>query len=167
MRVPVVDVRGIPVMPCTPPKARALLTAGKARPKRNKLGIFSLQLSYAQGPNNQPLVVGIDPGSKFEGFSVVGAKATVLNLMVETPVHVKAAVQTRRTLRRARRFRLWRRPCRNHNRLAAQQRLPPSTRSRWEAKARLVRQLLAILPLTAGGRRQGSARPRPGPGRAR
>ena len=148
MRVPVVDVRGIPVMPRTPPKARALLQAGQARPKRNKLGIFYLQLSYEQAPDNQPLVVGIDPGSKFEGFSVVGTKATVCNLMVEAPHHVKKAVATRRTLRRGRRFRLWRRPCRNQNRLAGQRRLPPSTRSRWEAKARIVRQLLAILPLT-------------------
>jgi RRXRR protein len=56
MRVPVVDARGVPVMPCTPPKARALLKAGRARPKRNKLGIFYLQLSYAQEPNNQLLV---------------------------------------------------------------------------------------------------------------
>ena len=52
MRVPVTDVQGIPVMPCTPPKARALLKAGKACPKRNKLGIFYLQLTYAQEPNN-------------------------------------------------------------------------------------------------------------------
>src|SRR5260370_4796106 len=145
MRVPLVDVRGIPVMPCTPPKARALLTAGKACPKRNKLGIFYLQLTYAHEPNNQRLVVGIDPGAKFEGFSVVGTKATVLNLMVEAPDHVKQAVATRRVMRRARRFRLWRRPCRHKNRLAGQRRLPPSTRSRWQAKARSVRQLLAIL----------------------
>src|SRR5260370_19507191 len=106
MRVPAVDVRGIPVMPCIPPKARAVLKAGKARPKRNKLGIFYLQLTYEQAPDNQPLVVGIDPGSKFEGFSVVGTKATVLNLMVEAPDHVKKAVKTRRTLRRALRSRL-------------------------------------------------------------
>src|SRR5258706_12731784 len=151
MRVPVVDVRGIPVMPCTPPKARAVLKAGKARPKRNKLGIFYLQATYEQAPDNQPLVVGIDPGSKFEGFSVVGSKATVLKLMVEAPDHVKPAVKTRRVLRRARRSRLWRRPCRHQNRLAGQRRLPPSTRSRWEAKARIVRQLLAILPLPAVG----------------
>src|SRR5260370_30600058 len=151
MRVPVVDVRGIPVMPCIPPKARALLKAGKARPKRNTLGLFYLQLTYEQAPDNQPLVVGIDPGSTFEGVSVVGTKATVLNLRVEAPAHVKKAVKTRRTLRRARRSRLCRRPCRNQNRLAGQQRLPPSTRSRWEAKARIVRQLLAILPLTAAG----------------
>ncbi len=165
MRVPVVDVRGIPVMPCTPPKARAVLKAGKARPKRNKLGIFYLQLTYEQAPDNQPLVVGIDPGSKFEGFSVVGSKATVLNLMVEAPDHVKPAVKTRRVLRRARRSRLWRRPCRHQNRLAGQRRLPPSTRSRWEAKARIVRQLLAILPLTAVVVEDVQAQTRPGPGR--
>jgi RRXRR protein len=46
MRIPVVDGRGVPLMPCTPPKARALLKSGKARPKRNKLGLFYLQLIY-------------------------------------------------------------------------------------------------------------------------
>jgi hypothetical protein len=148
MRVPVADRRGIPLMPCTAPKARALLRAGQARPKRNKLGLFYIQLTYDQEPNNQPLVVGIDPGSSFEGYSVVGTKETVCNLMVEAPTHVKNAVQIRRTMRRARRFRLWRRPCRSQNRLAGHHRLPPSTRSRWEAKARIVRHLNAILPLT-------------------
>ncbi len=92
--------------------------------------------------------MGIDPGSKFEGFSVVGTSDTVLNLMVEAPDHVKEAVETRRTMRRARRFRKWRRPKRFENRLVRTNRIPPSTRSRWEAKARVVRHLLAILPLT-------------------
>jgi hypothetical protein len=54
-------------MPCTPAKARHLFKSGKAKPKRNKLGVFYVQLCYEQEPNNQPLVVGIDPGSKFEG----------------------------------------------------------------------------------------------------
>src|SRR5215468_861480 len=127
MRIPVVDVRGVPLMPCTPPKARAVLKAGQARPKRNKVGLFYLQLCYAQDPHNQVLVVGVDPGSKFEGYSVVGTKDTVLNLMVEAPSHVKGAVKTRRTMRRARRFRKWRRPARNQNRLTGPHRLPPST----------------------------------------
>src|SRR5215469_3701391 len=148
MRVPVVDARGIPWMPCTPPKARALLNAGKARPKRNKLGLFYLHLAYAQDPSNQRLVVGIDPGACFEGFSVVGTTDTVCTFMSETPTHVKQAVATRRTLRRARRFRLGRRPCRFQIRHAGRHRLPSSTRSRWEAKARIVRQLASILPLS-------------------
>jgi hypothetical protein len=165
MRVPVVDARGIPLMPCTPPKARALLKAGRARPMRNKLGLFYLQLTYEQEPNNQQLVVGIDPGSRFAGFSVVGTKDTVCNLMGEAPTHVKNAVQTRRMLRRARRFRLWRRPCRFHNRQAGKHWIPPSTRSRWEAKARIVRQLATLLPLTDAAVEDVQAMTRPGAGR--
>jgi hypothetical protein len=148
MRIPVVDTRGVALMPCTPAKARTLFKQGKARPKRNKLGLFYVQLCYEQEPENQVLVVGIDPGSKFEGFSVVGSRETVTNLMLEAPGHVKEAVATRRTMRRARRFRQWRRPKRYDNRLKRQKRLPPSTRSRWEAKARVVRHLLTVLPLT-------------------
>lgn len=135
-------------MPCTPLKARLLLKGGKARPKRNKLGLFYIQLTYIQEPNNQPLVVGIDPGSSFEGYSVVGTRETVLNLMAEAPTHVKDAVATRRTMRRARRFRQWRRPCRSDNRLHGKKRIPPSTRSRWEAKARIVQHVQHIVPLT-------------------
>lgn len=148
MRIPVVDSRGVALMPCTPAKARQLFKRGKARPRRTKLGLFYVQLCYEQAPANQPLVAGIDPGSKFEGYSVIGAKETVLNLMAEAPDHVKEAVQIRRTMRRARRSRKWRRPKRFANRLNRKQRVPPSTRSRWEAKARIIRQLLAILPLT-------------------
>jgi hypothetical protein len=135
-------------MPCTPAKARHLFKSGKARPKRNKLGLFYVQLCYEQEPANQPLVAGVDPGSKFEGFSVVGTKDTVINLMVEAPDQVKHAVETRRTMRRARRGRKWRRPKRFDNRLGGKKRIPPSTRSRWEAKARITRHLLTILPIT-------------------
>lgn len=135
-------------MPCTPAKARSLFKSGKARPKRNKLGLFYAQLCYEQEPENQPLIAGIDPGSKFEGWSVVGTQDTVLHLMVEAPDHVKDAVEVRRTMRRARRHRKWRRPKRWSNRLNRKKRIPPSTRSRWEAKARIMAHLLRILPLT-------------------
>lgn len=148
MRIAVIDSRGIPQMPCTPAKARVLLKQGKGRPAWDKLGLFYVRLCYTQEPQNQPLIVGIDPGSKFEGFSVVGSKDTVLNLMVEAPTHVKGAVEIRRTMRRARRQRKWRRPKRFHNRLNRRRRIPPSTRSRWEAKARIVAQLLKTVPLT-------------------
>jgi RRXRR protein len=135
-------------MPCTPAKARHLFKSGKARPKRNKLGLFYVQLCYAQEPDTQPLVAGIDPGSKFEGYSVVGTRHTVLNLMAEASDHVKEAVETRRRMRRARRHRKWRRPKRFDNRLGRRRRIPPSTRSRWEAKARVIAQLQKSMPLT-------------------
>jgi hypothetical protein len=83
---------------------------------------------------------------------------------VEAPTHVKAAIQTRRTMRRARRFRKWRRPARNQNRLAGQKRLPPSTRSRWEAKARVITQLCRVLPFQAAVVEDVQAETRPGKG---
>lgn len=135
-------------MPCHPAKARHLLKSSKARPRRNKLGLFYVQLCHAVEPNNQPLAVGVDPGSKFEGFSVVGIVETVFNLMVEAPDHVKKAVKTRRTMRHARRSRKWRRPKRFNNWIKGNKRLPPSTRSRWEAKARVIAHLQSILPLS-------------------
>ena len=124
------------------------MKSGKARPRWNKLGLFSIQLGYEQEPDNQPLVVGIDPGSKFEGFRVVGTGETVLNVMVEAPTHVKDAVETRRTMRRARRHRGVNTQQPLDNRLNRKKRIPPSTRSRWEAKARIAAQLCKVLPLT-------------------
>ena len=50
-------------MPCTPAKARSLFKSGKARPKRNKLGLFYVQLCYEQDADNQRLVAGVDPGN--------------------------------------------------------------------------------------------------------
>src|SRR5260370_19490885 len=130
LRIPVVDTRGVALMPCTPAKARHLFKSGKSRPKRNKLGLFYVQLIYEQEPDNQPLVVGIDPGSHFEGYSVVGAKQTVLNLMAEAPDHVKDAVPTRRPMRPARRSRKWPRPTPSANDRTPNQTPPPPPQHR-------------------------------------
>ncbi|NLB01742.1 MAG: hypothetical protein GX837_12440, partial [Methanomicrobiales archaeon] len=99
MRVPVMDTHRTPLMPTTPVRARQLLKQGRAKPYWNKIGIFCIILTYDVQPDNQPLVVGIDPGSSFEGWSVVGTQETVLNGMSETPKHVKKAVDVRRTMR--------------------------------------------------------------------
>lgn len=149
MRIPVLDTNKTPLMPTTPVRARLLLKQGKARPYWNKLGIFCIILTYSVQPDNQQLVLGIDPGSSYEGWSIVGTKETVLNGMSETPKHVKKAVETRRTMRRARRHRnCWRRPARFDNRLRNRSFIPPSTFARWNAKLRIVTQLQKIIPIT-------------------
>ncbi|WP_342766573.1 RRXRR domain-containing protein [Candidatus Borrarchaeum sp.] len=147
-RIPVVSKSGIPLMPCRPTKARKLLEQRKAIKKRNKLGIFYLQLEFDPNhPVTQPLAIGIDPGTKFEGFSVVGIEDTVLNLMSKAVDWVKKAVAQRKIMRRVRRYRKNRRRKSKKNRRNNKTFLPPSTKARWDAKLRLVRQLCKILPL--------------------
>jgi len=148
-RISVVDKRGVPLMPCKAVRARLLLKKGKAIAKWNKLGIFYIQLTYAVEPNNQILVVGVDPGTKYEAISVVGKRDTVLNIMLKSVDWVKKALEQRRNMRRARRYRKTRRrPCRFNNRLSRKNWLPPSVKARWDVKFRIISQLKKILPVT-------------------
>jgi hypothetical protein len=149
-RVPVLSANGIPLMPCNPAKARKLLESGKAVKKWSKLGIFYIQLKFNPSkPSYQPLAIGVDPGSKFEGFSVVGTEDTVLNIMSEAVDWVKKTLEQRRQMRRARRYRKTRmRECRSDNRLRNRDFLPPSTKARWDAKLRILAQLEKILPVS-------------------
>ena len=148
MRIPVLDKEKKALMPTTPAKARLLLKTGKARPYWNKLGIFCIILAYSVEPNNQTIVMGIDPGSKFEGYSVTGTRETVLNGMSEAVTHVKKAIEIRRNMRKARRHRNCRRRKCKSNRLGGRNFLPPSTRARWAAKLRILDQLRKIIPIT-------------------
>jgi hypothetical protein len=58
----------------------------------------------------QPIVVGVDPGSKKEALVVKSTAHTYLNIQADAVTWVKDAVQTRHQMRRARRFR--KTPCR-------------------------------------------------------
>jgi hypothetical protein len=146
IRVSVVDAEDQPLMPTTPARARLLLKTGKAVARWSKLGVFYLRLKTVKQPNNQPLTVGVDSGSKFEAVSVVGTKDTVLNVMSEAVTWVKDAVKQRREMRRGRRGRKTRRRACRRNRLGRT--LPPSTRARWDAKLRIIAQLQKILPIS-------------------
>jgi hypothetical protein len=125
-----------------------MLKNHKVIARRNKLGIFYLQLKTTKKPTNQSMVLGVDPGSKFEGFGIVGTQDTVLNIMSEATTWVSKAVEQRRVMRRSRRSRkLRRRECRFNNRLRNKKCLPPSTRARWNTKLRIIQQLEKILPI--------------------
>lgn len=147
MLVPVLDSKKRPLMPCHPARARKLLNSGKASAYYNKLGVFCIILHREVEPNNRKVVLGFDPGSKFHGVTVLSSGRTVLNGMCEAVDWVKESVETRRTMRRARRHRnLRRRPARFLNRKGAF--LAPSTKARWQEILRLITQLAKVLPIT-------------------
>jgi len=67
--VPVVDKNGNPLMPTIPSRARRWIKSGKATPFwKGKL--FCVRLNIEPSNNQtQPIVLGIDTGSKKEGFT--------------------------------------------------------------------------------------------------
>ena len=146
-KVPVVDKNNNPLMPCHPARARELLKKGRAI-YFWRSGIFCIKLLDRSGGTVQPIVVGIDPGSKREGFSVKSQHHTYLNIQSKAVDWVKDKVELRKILRRGRRTRLAPyRMCRS-NKLINKFRLPPSTRARWQAKLRILTILKSIFPIS-------------------
>src|SRR5258708_37282176 len=148
MFVPVVDPNQRPLMPTTPARARRWVKGGKATPFWNQ-GVFCVRLNEEpSGKSVQPIAVGIDPGSQKEGYSVVSAAHTYLNLQADAVGWVKDAMTTRRQKRRTRRGR--KTPCRQPraNRLRNARKLPPSTKARWQWKLRLAHWLCSFYPIS-------------------
>ena len=144
--VPVLDSNRIPLMPCSENRARLLMTKGQAKAFWQK-GIFCIILTREPSARNfQDVVVGIDPGSKREGYTVTTDTKVVLNLLTDTPGWVKEKIETRSTLRRSRRTRnAPYRKCRFNRKIGG---IPPSTKARWQAKLRIVKHLQKLIPIT-------------------
>jgi hypothetical protein len=132
-------------MPTKPSKARKLIASGKATPFWNK-GIFCIRLNYVpQRIYIQPVVVGVDPGSKREGLCVKSEAYTHLNIQTTTPNWVSKKVEERQNLRRTRRYR--KAPYRANRQNRARGGIPPSTRARWQWKLRVINWLAKMYPI--------------------
>jgi len=145
--VPVVNSINKPLMPTIPSRARRWIKSGKATPFWKK-GVFCVRLNVEPSDNKlQKVVVGIDPGSKREAYTVKSETHTYLNILSETEDWIKKSLEVRRTMRRTRRFRnCRRRECRFDNR--HKNFLPPSTKARWALKLRICNNLRKIFPIT-------------------
>ena len=149
--VPVVSSTDKALMPCHPQRARELMEKGKARPRWMLGSIFYIKLTEREDGEVDPhVIIGIDPGSKFEGYSVRSTKRTLINIQSAAPTYVKKRIADRRAQRKSRRFRNT--PCRkNRSRrgnLSSTGRIPPSTRARCLAKINMVKRLMKIFPIS-------------------
>jgi hypothetical protein len=146
MFVPVVSKDNKPLMPTKPSRARRWIKSGKATPFW-KRGIFCVRLNVEpKGRKTQEIVVGIDPGSKKEAFTVKSEIYTYLNIQADAVTWVKNAVKTRREMRRGRRFR--KTPCRKPRFNRRRGGISPSTKARWQWKLRICWWLSGIFPIT-------------------
>ena len=142
--IPVVSKTGKPLMPTRHKRVRQLMKAGKAVGKW-KVGIFYIRLTEREDGEVQPIAVGVDPGSKREGFTVKSNKHTYLNILSDAVTDVKKKMKTRRQAKRSRRFR--KTPCRANRNNRAKGGIPPSTKARWQAKLRIINILASVFPV--------------------
>ena len=150
--IPVVSSTGKPLMPCHPSRARKLVAKGKAVKKWLK-GFFYIQLLDREDGDTQEICVGVDPGSKREGFTVLSSTRTFLNINAHARdgKAVKKAVEGRASVRRGRRNRNT--PCRppRFNNCERKDWIPPSTKTRWQLKLNIVKHLMRLYPVTQAG----------------
>ena len=148
MLVPVVDKNQNPLMPTKPSRARKWIRDKKATPFW-KNGIFCVRLNVDPSDRYfQDIVVGVDPGSKKEGFTVKSEKYTYLNVQADAHSKVGKKVEKRCELRRGRRSRKCPNRKNRTNRLANKQRIPAGTRARWDWKLRILQWLSKLYPVT-------------------
>ncbi len=148
MFVPVKSKDGAQLMPTSPPVARHLMKSGKATPYWNN-GIFCIRLNYETTEYKQEIAVGVDPGSKKEGFTVKSEAHTYLNVQTDAHSKVGKKIEKRRELRRTRRSRSCpNRKNRTHRHPANKDRIPAGTRARWDWKLRVLDWLSNMYPVT-------------------
>lgn len=136
--VPVLDEIKRPLMPCSEKRARKMIESGRAKPYWCK-GIFCIILQTLPKTNyRQDVCIGIDPGSKFNGYSIKSEAHTFLNLQVNAVTTVKKKMEERAILRRSRRQRNTPyRKCRFNR--SVNDRLPPSTIARWQQHLNIIK----------------------------
>ena len=147
--VPVVSSTGKPLMPCSPKRARKLMSKGKAIPRHLK-GSFYIKLTDRSDGDVQSVVVGIDPGSKYEGYTVKSANRTYVNVnsLAANGRRIKEAMETRRNSRRARRQRKNPYRANKMNRSRSKGWVPPSSKARWQLKLNILKWLARLYPVT-------------------
>ena len=148
MFVPVKSKEGEVLMPMHAARARKLVKRGEATPYFNN-GIYCIRLNKEPSDRDtQEIAVGIDPGSKKEGFTVKSESHTYLNVQTDAHNKVGKKVEKRRELRRGRRSRKCPNRKNRANRLANKDRIPAGTRARWDWKLRILDWLSKLYPIT-------------------
>ena len=147
-RVPVyiLNMRGQPLMPTTPKKARMLLKQNKATVKYRSP--FTIQLLYPTGESKQNITLGIDAGYSYIGFSANTSKKEVISGEVQLLINVSKRIQERARYRRNRRNRLWYRKPRFLNRKRKDGWLAPSIQHKFDTHVRIIEKLKKILPIS-------------------
>jgi 5-methylcytosine-specific restriction endonuclease McrA len=145
LRVFVLNMRGAPLMPMTPGKARKLLKEGKAKVVQRTP--FTIQLLYATGETKQDVTLGVDAGYSTVGYSATTDEKELIAGELTLRSDIKRLLEKRRAYRRTRRSRKWHREPRFNNR-GKKGWFAPSIRHKLDSHIRLIEKIKKLLPIT-------------------
>ena len=145
----VIDKQGKPLTPTTEAKARKLLKTKQAKKVWSKFNTFGVKMLVETRKETPNTVLGYDPGTKFEGLSVVTDFENNLNIKLDLPDKKKiiAKMKERSETRRTRRGRLRRRPARFQNR-GRKGFIAPSQKVIVCSRLGIIRELCSIYPVS-------------------
>lgn len=151
MPVYVLNDNGQPLMPTKRfGKVRRLLKEGKAE-VINRCP-FTIRLNYHAEENVQPVVLGIDAGSKIIGVSATTEDSVLYEAEIEVRNDISDLLAAKRELRRARRGRKTRyRKPRFLNRTASKKKgwFAPSVKQKVETHLTVIRKVHELLPVSS------------------
>lgn len=152
----VLSKEGTPLTPTTPAKARKLLKASVAKPVWSKFNTFGIQLLSELSETRQKTAagaLGVDNGTKFEGYSVIVGHENSLNVKLDLPDKKKIVrkLEERRILRRARRHRNCRRREARFDNRSRKDFLAPSQAVIVNSRLRAMRELFKMYPINLVG----------------
>ena len=145
----ILNIEGKPLMPTNRHgKVKHLLKNKKA--KVIKRTPFTIQLLYNTTEYRQPIILGVDSGSKVIGLSATTDKEELFSAEVLLRNDIVDLLSTRRQNRRTRRNRLRYRKARFLNRVSTKKEgwLAPSVKYKIDTHLRVVEKLHQILPIT-------------------
>lgn len=149
LKVFVIDRHGHPLMPCSPSKARRLLRDGKAKVKHRTP--LTIQLLYGSSGYKQPIILGVDAGSKTVGLSASTCTEELFAAEMKPRNDIVNKLSTRREFRRTRRNRKtrYRRP-RFNNRVHSKHKgwLAPSVEVKIQEHITTIKRVCNILPIS-------------------
>lgn len=150
MRVSVVyvlNMRGEPLMPTTPRKARKLLEKGEAHVVKRTP--FVIQMNKATGETKQEVILGVDTGYKTVGLSATSRNKELYSDEVTLRNDIVKLLSDRRMFRKNKRNRKhWYRPARFLNRKNRLGKLPSSIQHKLDSHIKLVQQASKFLPIS-------------------
>ncbi len=149
-RIFVLSSTGKPLTPCKNGKARKMLVGGVAKVVWNKFGEFGIQMLIPTREETPKTILGIDNGTKFEGYSLIVGKENQINVMWLLPnknnlvKKLAERIQLRHT-RRQRNCR--RRECRFNNR-ARKGFIAPSQLMMVQSRLKAIKEFFKCYPIS-------------------